>query len=207
MSQWADREAALAWFALFEAMRLEARLAQELPGLARDIRLLRGPWPADLAAAADDLARPAATAADSLRWVASDEELALAGRRFLPTSPVLIRSPRGACAPHASRAMRRPCGGRSTSCAPTIRMRAAGPATIPIRRWPPRAMRCRPICCPATSRPCRRMSQAAAQSLAQDLDGMPPEIQPAGPCAWQPEERDAGETIVATVAGKPDAYL
>ena len=49
-------------------------------------------------------------------------------------------------------------------------------------------------------------AQAAAQSLAQDLDGMPPEIlKPAGPGAWQPEERDAGETIVATVAGKPDA--
>jgi nitric oxide reductase NorD protein len=49
-------------------------------------------------------------------------------------------------------------------------------------------------------------AQAAAQSLAQDLDGIPPEIlKPAGPGAWQPEDRAEGESMVAASSGKPDA--
>ena len=67
---WADRDRALGWFALFEAMRLEACIGAELPGLAREIAALRGPWPQELAAAAERLAQPGATAADSLARMA-----------------------------------------------------------------------------------------------------------------------------------------
>ncbi len=66
LERWPDREHALAWFAVFEAMRLEACIAGELPGLAQEIAGLRGPWPPQLAAAAKSLARAGATAADSL---------------------------------------------------------------------------------------------------------------------------------------------
>jgi hypothetical protein len=206
LSQWADREAALAWFALFEAMRLEARLAQELPGLARDIRLLRGPWPADLAAAADDLARPAATAADSLRWVAERRRVGAGGTPILAHltgfDPLAARRLRAARIARDAATLRRALnilrandpharGGAGDDSHPPLAAEGdAVPADLlsgDIQALPPDA-------------------QAAAQSLAQDLDGMPPEIlKPAGPGAWQPEERDAGETIVATVAGKPDA--
>ncbi|MBK8761144.1 MAG: nitric oxide reductase activation protein [Sulfuritalea sp.] len=206
LSQWADREAALAWFALFEAMRLEARLAQELPGLARDIRLLRGPWPADLAAADDDLARPAATAADSLRWVAERRRVGAGGTPILAHltgfDPLAARRLRAARIARDAATLRRALnilrandpharGGAGDDSHPPLAAEGdAVPADLlsgDIQALPPDA-------------------QAAAQSLAQDLDGMPPEIlKPAGPGAWQPEERDAGETIVATVAGKPDA--
>jgi nitric oxide reductase NorD protein len=73
---WSDRERALGWFALFEAMRMEACIGLELPGLAREIAALRGPWPQDLKVAAEMLARPGATAADSLACMA---ELRMAG--------------------------------------------------------------------------------------------------------------------------------
>ncbi|MBN8477150.1 VWA domain-containing protein, partial [Sulfuritalea sp.] len=49
-------------------------------------------------------------------------------------------------------------------------------------------------------------ARAAAQSLAQDLDGIPPEfLRPAGPGAWRPEESDAGAGEVAATSGEPDA--
>ena len=206
LALWPDRTAALAWFALFEAMRLETRLEQELPGIARDIRALRGPWPGELAGAAADLARPAATAADSLAWVAEQRRV---GAGETPTfahltgfDPLAARRLRALRIARDSATLRRALnilrandphtrGGAGDESHPPL---AAEGDTVPadlqagdIQGLPPDA-------------------QAAAQSLAQDLDGIPPEIlQPAGPGAWQPEERDAGESAVAAVTGKPDA--
>jgi hypothetical protein len=86
LSQWADREAALAWFALFEAMRLEARLAQELPGLARDIRrparALAGRIGRRRRRTWRDPPPPRPTACAGLP---NSEKSALARRRFFPT--------------------------------------------------------------------------------------------------------------------------
>ena len=62
-----DRQSTLDRLALFEAMRLEARIAAELPGLGAQIARLRGPWPLELVAAAAELALPEATVTDSLR--------------------------------------------------------------------------------------------------------------------------------------------
>ena len=206
LALWPDRTAALAWFALFEAMRLEMRLEQELSGLARDIRLLRGPWPADLVAAAEDLARPAATAADSLAWVAERRRVGAGGTPIFAHltgfDPLAARRLRAVRIARDSATLRRALnilrandpqtrGGAGDDSHPPL---AAEGETVPadlqagdIQALPPDA-------------------QAAAQSLAQDLDGMPLEIlKPAGPGAWQPEERDAGESAVAAVAGKPDA--
>jgi nitric oxide reductase NorD protein len=95
---WPDRERALAWFAVFEAMRLEACIAVELPGLAHEIAALRGPWPADLAVAAASLARPQATAADSLACMA---EIRRVGAGDTPIFPHV-----GAMDPIAARRLR-----------------------------------------------------------------------------------------------------
>jgi nitric oxide reductase NorD protein len=81
---WADRERALGWFALFEAMRLEACIGAELPGLAREIASLRGPWPQNFVATAERLSHPQATAADSLACMA---ELRKAGAGDAATFP------------------------------------------------------------------------------------------------------------------------
>ena len=70
LAVWPDRQRALDWLAVLEAMRLDARIAAELPGLAAEIVALRGPWPASLQAAADRLARPGATIADTLAVLA-----------------------------------------------------------------------------------------------------------------------------------------
>ena len=63
----ADRQSTLDWLALFEAMRLEACIAAELPGLGAQIARLRGPWPRPLLPVAAELSMPEATVADSLR--------------------------------------------------------------------------------------------------------------------------------------------
>ncbi len=205
-AQWDDRERALGWYALFEAMRLETRLVDELPGLARDIAIRRGPWPAELAAASADLARPVATAADSLRWVAERRAVG-AGEtpKFLHVGamdPAAARRLRAARIARDSATLRRALnilrandphsrGGAGDDSHPPL---AAEGDTVPadlqagdIQGLPPDA-------------------QAAAQSLAQDLDGIPPEIlKPAGPGAWQPEDRAEGESMVAASSGKPDA--
>lgn len=206
LARWHDRAAALTWFALFEAMRLEARLEAELPGIARDIRLLRGPWPSALLAAASDLARPAASAADSLAWVAEQRKVGAGETPIFPHltgfDPLAARRLRAARIARDARTLRRALnimravdphargGAGDREQAP---LAAEGDALPPdmqaeeLQGLPPDA-------------------QAAAQSLAQDLDGIPPEIlKPAGSGAWQPEEREAGDAPVAEVAGRPDA--
>ena len=66
VSLWADSAQALGWLAALEAMRHEARLAQELPGLAAEIATIRGPWPDELQHVASQL-DASSTIIDSLR--------------------------------------------------------------------------------------------------------------------------------------------
>ena len=70
LSRFADRERALRWFAALEAVRLEAVLGAELPGLAAEIAQLRGPWPEGLRAAAGRLGRPDAAVSQTLTLLA-----------------------------------------------------------------------------------------------------------------------------------------
>jgi hypothetical protein len=86
---WPDRERALAWFAVFEAMRLEACIAVELPGRRR----------------LPPIALPA--------WLKS-EKSALATRRFFRTSARSIRLPRVGYVRRASRASWPSCAAPST---------------------------------------------------------------------------------------------
>jgi hypothetical protein len=72
LSQWADREGGAGLvFALFEACALRRDWRRNCPVSRATWRLLRGPWPADLARRRRRFAQgPAASAADSLRCIA-----------------------------------------------------------------------------------------------------------------------------------------
>ncbi len=59
-------ERALRLLAALEAVRLEAKLLRDLPGLVAEIAELRGPWPAELEPALPRLSQPDATLADTL---------------------------------------------------------------------------------------------------------------------------------------------
>lgn len=59
-------ERALRLLAALEAVRLEARLLKDLPGLVAEIADLRGPWPEALLPALPRLSQPEATLADTL---------------------------------------------------------------------------------------------------------------------------------------------
>ncbi|HTH94335.1 MAG TPA: hypothetical protein VL550_03815, partial [Rhodocyclaceae bacterium] len=59
-------ERALRLLAALEAIRLEAKLARDFPGLVAEIAELRGPWPAALEPALPALSNPKATLTDTL---------------------------------------------------------------------------------------------------------------------------------------------
>ncbi|MCC7410571.1 MAG: VWA domain-containing protein [Gammaproteobacteria bacterium] len=90
-----DRQRALAVFAALERERLDARVARELPGLAREMQWLRAqcdgaaPQPASWAPFAAVLRRHGASAEDSLRLIAAAADTSLPAPacyhgRFLP---------------------------------------------------------------------------------------------------------------------------
>jgi nitric oxide reductase NorD protein len=202
---WPDRERALGWFAVFEAMRLEACLAGELPGLAREIAELRGPWPADLVAAAGKLSRPEAGAADSLACLG---ELRRVGAGDTPDFPhVGVMDPAAARRVRAARIARelgvvrralkvlaaldsKPSGQAGSDTTP---LAAEGDVQIgdpqaDLLVLPPDA-------------------REAAKSLQQDLGEVPRDaLQPAGPGTWQPVEGGGDEPAAAGVTTRPDAF-
>jgi nitric oxide reductase NorD protein len=201
---WPDRERALGWFALFEAMRLEARIAGELPGLARDIAELRGPWPADLATAAEKLARPRATAADSLACMA---ELRTVGAGDTPVFPHI-----GAMDPLAARRVRTARIARELAVVRrALKVLAAldsKPGAAASTDYPPLAAegemqladpQADLVALPPDAR-------AAAKSLMQDLGEIPREaLHAAGPGAWQPVD-GVDESGPVGVTTQPDAF-
>jgi nitric oxide reductase NorD protein len=202
---WPDRERALAWFAVFEAMRLEACIAVELPGLAHEIAALRGPWPADLAVAAASLARPQATAADSLACMAEIRRVGAGDTPIFPhvgaMDPIAARRLRAARIARELAVVRRAlnviaaadtrAGAAENSDYPPLA--AEGETQVPdpqaadLLALPPAA-------------------REAAKSLMQDLGEIPPEaLHPAGPGAWQPVD-GGDESIAPGVTTQPDAF-
>ena len=208
LERWPDREAALAWMAVFEAMRLEACIARELPGLALEIDGLRGPWPPELAAAADKLAQAQATAADSLACMA---EIRTVGAGDTPTfphigaiDPIAARRVRAARIARELAVVRRAlnviaatetkAGAADNPDYPPLAAEAGMQAVDPqadlqgdLSALPPAA-------------------REAAKSLIQDLGEIPPEaLHPAGPGAWQPVA-GVEESGVVSVTTRPDAF-
>ncbi len=201
---WPDREAALRWFAVFEAMRLEACIAAELPGLAQEIAGLRGPWPAGLAAAAKTLARADATVMDSLACMA---ELRRAGAGETPMLPHV-----GAMDPLAARRVRAARIGRELGVVRrALKVLAAvdsKPGAAASTDHPPLAAegegqlvdpQADLVALPPDAR-------AAARSLMQDLGEIPREaLHAAGPGAWQPVD-GVEESGAASITTQPDAF-
>ncbi|MBI3093713.1 MAG: hypothetical protein HYY97_02485 [Rhodocyclales bacterium] len=204
LAQWPAPEAALRWFALFEAMRLEACLARELPGLAADIAGLRGPWPAQLASSAAALAQAAASAADSLACLA---ELRRVGAGDPPNFPHV-----GALDPLAARRVRAVRIARDTA---TLRqalnlLRAVDPSAGGEDHpdYPPLAAegQTQQLDPQAEFLALPPPARAAARSLQQDLGEIPPEVlQAAGPGAWQPVD-GIDSAAAPGVTTQPDAF-
>ncbi|MCF8176648.1 MAG: VWA domain-containing protein, partial [Burkholderiaceae bacterium] len=204
LEQWPERERGLAWFALFEAMRLEARIAVELPGLAREIAGLRGPWPADLASAAASLARPDATVADSLACMAAVRKLGAGETPVLPhigvLDPLAARRVRAARITRELAVLR-----RALKVLAAIDSQAGAAASTD---YPPLAAegelqladpQADLVSLPPDAR-------AAAKSLIQDLGEIPREaLHAAGPGAWQPVDA-ADESGMLGVTTQPDAF-
>ena len=201
---WPDREAALAWMAVFEAMRLEACIARELPGLGLEIAGLRGPWPQELAAAAEKLAQSQATAADSLACMA---ELRRVGAGDTPIFPHV-----GAIDPLAARRVRAARIARELAVVRRALKALAAldskPGASASTDYPPLAAEgegqfADPQADLVTLPPDAR---AAAKSLIQDLGEIPREaLHAAGPGAWQPVS-GANESGAVTCTTQPDAF-
>ena len=196
----ANLDAALRWLAVYEAIRLEARIAVDLPGLAREIAEVRGPWPAALEHAVATLSDLDATVHDSLVLLAQTDTA-------VSPAPTLVHA--GAIDPAAAarvRAVRmqrdaavvrqalntlRGVGGMGQQnpdealiAAATQSMSLDGDAASFLPALPPDA-------------------KAAAESLIQDLGNLPPELlSPAGEGGWSPlPDTEAPDTS----AGSDDA--
>lgn len=182
LARWPDRARALRWFAALEAVRLEAALAAELPGLAAEMARLRGPWPEALREAERRLGRADAAVSQTLTFL--DE--CMAGAAEPPPLPhagaIDLAAALGARATRLARETEvvrkalsalKGFGGRkgAGAASPAVNL-DGGKFQVSLDgeavALPPDA-------------------QAAARSLVQDLGALPPEcLTPAGPGAWQP---------------------
>jgi len=182
-----DREMALAWLTLLEAVRIEARIASELPGLAAEMAELRGPWPESLAPALPRLRVPTATVHDSLTLLGEfvtqggvPPRLTCVGT-LDPTAARRVRAERIARETKVLRnalAALKGTGGRKQGGAALLDIAPGDDGAMEVRidgemvTLPPEAL-------------------AAAQSLVQDLGDLPPEVlSPAGPGGWLPTDRE-----------------
>ncbi|MDP2823791.1 MAG: nitric oxide reductase activation protein [Sulfuritalea sp.] len=201
---WPERERALAWFALFEAMRLEACIAGELPGLALEIAGLRGPWPADLAAAAATLARPDATVADSLACMTALRQIGAGETPNFPhigvIDPATARRVRAARITREMAVVRRALNVlAATDTKAGVADKTDYPSLAAEGEMQAFDAQADLVSLPPDAR-------AAAKSLIQDLGEIPPEaLHPAGPGAWQPVDGvDTSSAASCTV--QPDAF-
>lgn len=201
---WSDREPALRWFAVFEAMRLEACIAVELPGLAQEIAGLRGPWPAGLVAAAKTLARAGATAEDSLACLAELRRIGAGDTPMLPhvgaMDPLAARRVRAARIARELTVVRRAL--KVLAAVDAKPGAAAGTDTPPLAAEGEMQL-ADPQADLAALPPDAR---AAAKSLIQDLGEIPREaLHAAGPGAWQPVD-GVEESGAVNVTTQPDAF-
>lgn len=190
LARWSDHEAALNWLEVLEAVRLEACILRDLPGLGSMLLGLHGNWPDALHAALDDLQSPHANIEVTLAWLTR-----FMGQDAVPPAPTFIPrlNPTAAARARAERiareteVLRRALGalkgsGGRKPVAPAefaaqlktetgeIEIHLDGEAVT----LPPDA-------------------KAAAQSLLQDLGALPPEaLTPAGAGPWLPTGKELG---------------
>lgn len=182
-----EREQALTWLAHLEAVRLEACVTRDLPGLGALLCKLRGAWPTELSVALADLQAEDADIEDTLRWLAHfmsegavPPTLTFVGR-LEPGIAARVRNERitrdtgilkkaiGALkgAGGQRKATPNDCKAQLNRETGEIEVRIDGEAV----KLPDDA-------------------RAAAQSLLQDLGEVPPEaLTPAGDAPWMPDDR------------------
>ena len=197
LARWPDRPRALRWFATLEAIRLEAALGADLPGLAGEIAALRGPWPTALSEAASRLGRGDATLLETLALLG--ECMAReAEPPALPHAPGI--DPAVALRRRAARIGRESAVLRQALS--TLKgFGGRGPAGKDLagvsleREGAGLRIDGEVVALPAEA-------QGAAQSLLQDLGELPPEcLLPAGPGAWQPEQRGGDSAAEDALTG------
>ena len=187
---WPERNVALSWLAALEAVRLEACITRDLPGLGNALAALRGAWPDELHEALPDLESPGADIGMTLKWLAVFMEKnavppaptfvgrldpAVAGRvraERIARETEILRKALGALKGMAGKQPAKPSEFAAQLQKDTgeIEIRLDGEAV----RLPPEA-------------------RAAAQSLMQDLGDLPPEaLTAAGDGLWSPSGKDLG---------------
>jgi nitric oxide reductase NorD protein len=182
--RWPEREAALAWLAQLEAVRLAGRIERDLPGLGRLLADVRGDWPPELAETLAELQAPDADVRTTLRWLAVFME-----RGAVPPAPTFC----GRLDPGAAGRVRAARIARDTE----VLKKALGALKGAAGTQPAAPNEFAAQLNAETGEVDIRMdgeavalppeAQAAAQSLAQDLGAVPPEaLTPAGEGAWTP---------------------
>jgi len=188
LARWPEREQALTWLAHLEAARLEARIAQELPGLGSLLAQVRGTWPAEIHAALTELQSPAATVADTLRWLAKFME-----QGAVPPTPTFC----GRLDPGIAARVRAERIARDTETlkkALAVLKGAAGRKPAAPNEFAAQLNSDTgeiEVSVDGEAATLPPDAQAAAQSLMQDLGQVPPEaLTPAGDGAWTPVEAE-----------------
>jgi len=187
LAAWPEREQALTWLAHLEAVRLEACVARELPGLGALLCELRGTWPPELQPAVAELQDAEADIACTLRWLGH-----FMSEGAVPPAPTFV----GRLDPRSAQRVRTERIARDTE---TVKkaldaLKGAGGA----RTAPPNDFSAEVS--PETGELEVRVdgeavklpdaARAAAQSLMQDLGQVPPEaLSPAGDAPWTPDDR------------------
>ncbi len=202
LDAWPDREAALAWLAQLEAVRLEACVARELPGLGALLADARAPWPDTLLPALAELQAATADVRVSLRWL---ERLLAQGAvppapsfhpRLQPGIAWRVRNERIA---RESETLRRALG--ALKGAAGQRKAGSGELTTQVD----------PLSGEIEVRIDGEVVQltlearAAAQSLLLDLGEIPPQaLAPAGEAPWTPDDRTKPEAPELVNSRAPD---
>jgi nitric oxide reductase NorD protein len=187
LAAWPEREQALTWLAHLEAVRLEACVARDLPGLGNLLAELRGAWPTELSVALADLQSEDADVNDTLRWL--DHFMAEAA---VPPAPTFV----GRLEPGIAARVR---SERITRDTETLK-KAIGAlkGAAGKRNAPPNDFSAElnqetgeiEVRVDGEAVKLPDDARAAAQSLLQDLGQVPPEVlTPAGEAPWTPDDR------------------
>ena len=189
-----DRRRALDWLVLLETVRLDARIGADLPGLAAEMAMLRGPWPKLLERALARLRSPRATVDDSLDLLTGFVARGDAPPRLafhIALDPGAARLARSERIGRETRVLRDVLAALKGSGGP----RQGGAAVLDVAAGEDGALEVRVdgelVAVPVEA-------QVAAQSLIQDLGALPPEaLSPAGPGVWRPTDKHgAGPELV-----------
>ncbi|MBA3032720.1 MAG: VWA domain-containing protein [Gammaproteobacteria bacterium] len=190
LARWPGREIALNWLAVLEAMRLEACILRDLPGLGKMLVALHDTWPEELHAAWSDLQSPDADVGVTLAWLArfmAQDAVPPAPTfvpRLNPAAAALARNERIA---RETEVLRRALGALKG----TAGRKPATPSEFAAQLKTETGEVEIQLDGEAVTLP--PDAKAAAQSLLQDLGELPPEaLTPAGDGLWNPSGQDLG---------------